>query len=233
MHHRSRELHVNPDPNKHTNALIHETSPYLLQHAHNPVNWMPWGDAAFEKARKENKPIFLSVGYSSCHWCHVMEYESFEHEDVAEVLNANFVSIKVDAGVRIIADFMADGRSLAGGWPMSVFMASDGRPFYGATYFPRAQFKELLGKVAAVWKDKNDAVLQDCARLTEALRDHLSSRQIPGQTTLDSGFIESTIDDLYGYFDKQRGGFSLAPKFPPNNGLSYLLYLRQRGRTRI
>ena len=119
-----------------------------------------------------------------------------------------------------------------GGWPMSCFLAPDGKPFYGATFFPRASFKELLGKVAAVWKDKREDVLKDCERLTQAVRDHLASRQVPSQNPLNSEFIEGSIDDLYENFDTQRGGFSLAPKFPPNNGLPYMLYLRQRDGTK-
>src|SRR5437868_3700769 len=142
------------------NRLIHESSPYLLQHAHNPVDWYPWGEEAFEKAKKEDKPIFLSVGYSSCHWCHVMERESFENEKVAEILNKHFISIKVDREERPDVDeiYMSAVQLVTqhGGWPMSVFMTADGRPFFGGTYFPpddnfgRMGFKTLLDNIQRV-----------------------------------------------------------------------------------
>src|SRR5579862_1785260 len=145
------------DGHRHTNALAKETSPYLLQHAHNPVNWYAWGNEAFEKARKEEKPIFLSVGYSSCHWCHVMERESFEKEDVAEILNKYFVSIKVDREERPDVDeiymTVVQIYSKSGGWPMTVFMTPECKPFFGGTYFPpedrfgRIGFKRLLKSV--------------------------------------------------------------------------------------
>jgi len=222
---------------KHTNALAKETSPYLLQHAHNPVNWYPWGEEAFEKAKKEDKPIFLSVGYSSCHWCHVMERESFENEEVAEVLNKNFISIKVDREERPDVDeiYMAAVQLMSqhGGWPMTVFMAADGRPFFGGTYFPpdnrygRMGFKTLLENVHQVWKSERTDVLKDADRLSDAVREHLAERKIPASLPLDRKLLETTIADLYENFDATQGGFGTRPKFPPNNGLPLLLYLKE------
>ena len=146
-----------PEP-KHTNALAHEKSPYLLQHAHNPVNWMPWGEAAFEKARNENKPIFLSVGYSTCHWCHVMEHESFENEETAKVLNEHFVSVKVDREERPDVDLTymtyVQASSGHGGWPMSVFLTPELKPFFGGTYFPPEDKYGRIGLQVAPRRDR-------------------------------------------------------------------------------
>src|SRR5262249_37059450 len=137
--------------------LAGSTSPYLLQHAHNPVDWYPWGDEALQRAKRENKPIFLSVGYSACHWCHVMEREDFENKDIAQVLNEKFINIKVDseedpcidAQYLLAVQLMTDG----GGWPMSVWLTPDLKPFFGGTYFPPTDFKPLLEKIAALWRD--------------------------------------------------------------------------------
>ncbi len=175
----SEDPTVSPDNKnpKHTNALAKETSPYLLQHAHNPVNWYPWGEEAFAKAKKENKPIFLSVGYSACHWCHVMERESFENDSVAAILNEHFVAIKVDREERPDVDeiYMTCVQIVSGrgGWPMSVFLTSEGKPFYGGTYYPpedfggRKGFKSLLKNVEEVWKDKHDDLLKDADNMSE------------------------------------------------------------------
>jgi uncharacterized protein YyaL (SSP411 family) len=224
-------------PHKHTNALSKETSPYLLQHAHNPVNWYPWGEEAFEKAKKEDKPVFLSVGYSSCHWCHVMERESFENESVAEILNKHFISIKVDREERPDVDeiYMSAVQLMTqhGGWPMTIFMAPDGRPFFGGTYFPpedkfgRMGFKSLLKSVEQVWKENRADLMKDADSLSEAVREHLSERKVPASLPLDRKLLETTISDLHEQFDAINGGFGSRPKFPPNNGLPLLLYLKQ------
>ncbi len=229
--------HDKKDP-KHTNALAKETSPYLLQHAHNPVNWYPWGEEAFALAKKENKPIFLSVGYSSCHWCHVMERESFENETVAAIINEHFVAIKVDREERPDVDeiYMTCVQIVSGrgGWPMSVFLTPEGKPFYGGTYYPpedygpRKGFKSLLNNVHDVWIKQNADLLKDAERMSDAVREQLASRKIAGQSTLDKDFLEATLGDIHDTFDPKRGGFSRAPKFPPNNGLPYLLYMKQR-----
>ncbi|MCH7679397.1 thioredoxin domain-containing protein, partial [candidate division KSB1 bacterium] len=153
------------------NRLVFEKSPYLLQHAANPVNWYPWGEEAFETARKEDKPIFLSIGYSTCHWCHVMERESFEVEEVAVLMNADFVAIKVDREERPDLDeiYMTAVQMMTGGgggWPMSTFLTPEGKPFFGGTYFPRQQFSELLRRVHEVWSDPDlhQSVLEEADR---------------------------------------------------------------------
>jgi uncharacterized protein YyaL (SSP411 family) len=229
--------HAASTEHKHTNELIHETSPYLLQHAHNPVNWYPWGEKAFAKARSEGKPIFLSVGYSSCHWCHVMERESFENEDVARVLNQDFISVKVDREERPDVDeiYMTVVQLITkqGGWPMSVFMTADGRPFFGGTYFPpedrygRMGFVSLLNKVSDVWKTQNDKVVHDAERISDAVRDSLANKSIPSDGPLDDNLLTDAVQQLHENFDAQRGGFGNQPKFPPNNGLPLLLQLRE------
>ena len=226
---------------KFTNALSRETSPYLLQHAHNPVNWYPWGDEAFEKARKEDKPIFLSVGYSSCHWCHVMERESFENDSVAAILNKSFIAIKVDREERPDVDeiYMTAVQLVTqrGGWPMSIFMAPDGRPFFGGTYFPpedmqgRMGFKTLLTNVADVWREKRADVLKDAENLSDAVRQHLSERSVKAQGPMDRKLVDGCVDELFGSFDSKLGGFGHRPKFPPNNGLPLLINLQARTKT--
>jgi uncharacterized protein YyaL (SSP411 family) len=225
-------------PPKHTNALARETSPYLLQHAHNPVNWYPWGREAFELAKKEDKPVFLSVGYSACHWCHVMEHESFENDDVAALLNDNFVAIKVDREERPDVDdiYMTAVQLLTrrGGWPMSVFLTPDGKPFFGGTYFPRedrfgrAGFKTVLRSIAENWKAKRAEVLDDAAELTKAVRAALTERRIEPRGKLDDALLDDAVAGLHADFDPIQGGFSDAPKFPPNSVLPLLLKLQTR-----
>jgi uncharacterized protein len=222
-------------PHKFTNALAKETSPYLLQHAHNPVNWFPWGPEAFAKAKAEDKPVFLSVGYSSCHWCHVMERESFENEAVAALVNANFVAIKVDREERPDIDeiYMTAVQLVTqrGGWPMTVFLTPDAQPFFAGTYFPpedymgRMGFKSLLQRVALVWKNQRADVLRDAERLSDGVREQMSNRRIIADGPLDRSLLENCIDRLNENFDPVQGGFSDRPKFPPNNGLPLLLYM--------
>src|SRR5438309_923064 len=157
------------------NRLAKETSPYLLLHAHNPVDWYPWGPEAFAKAKAENRPIFLSVGYSSCYWCHVMERESFMDPEIAKAINAGFVAIKVDREERPDVDqvYMTAVQAFnggGGGWPMSVFMTPDGRPFFGGTYYPPAEFAELLKAVGDAWRDQRAAIEKDADNLSEVVR---------------------------------------------------------------
>src|SRR6187402_3525233 len=178
----SSDTFAEPKPVRpeHTNRLAQEKSPYLLQHAHNPVDWYPWGEDAFARARRENKPIFLSVGYSTCHWCHVMEHESFESSAVAEVLNQSFISIKVDREERPDVDRVymtfVQATTGSGGWPMSVWLTPDLQPFYGGTYFPptsrwqRPGFVDVLTEIARVWNTERDKVLQSAASIVERLR---------------------------------------------------------------
>jgi len=161
------------------NHLISEKSPYLQQHAHNPVDWYPWGDEAFEKARAENKPIFLSIGYSTCHWCHVMERESFENDDIAAVLNRSFVPVKVDREERPDVDHIymtyVQAATGSGGWPMSVFMTPDRIPFFGGTYFApdsrygQPAFGTILERIAATWRDKHGEIVQSSAEVIAQL----------------------------------------------------------------
>jgi len=166
-----------------TNRLIHEKSPYLLQHAHNPVDWYPWGAAAFEKARREQKPIFLSVGYSTCHWCHVMERESFSDPAIAEIMNRHFVSIKVDREERPDVDQVymtfVQATTGSGGWPMSVFLTPDRQPFYGGTYFPPDALRGLLSRVTELWASDREKILASAGQLTQALRDYTAVKPGP------------------------------------------------------
>ncbi|MHC4557367.1 MAG: thioredoxin domain-containing protein [Planctomycetota bacterium] len=215
---------------KHTNKLIKETSPYLLQHAHNPVDWYPWGTKAFERAQKEDKPIFLSIGYSTCHWCHVMERESFENEQIAKIMNENFVSIKIDREHRPDVDqiymnavVMMTG---SGGWPLSVFLTPDGKPFYGGTYFPpkdaygRPGFERVLLSIAGSWKNKRQELINSADKLSEFLK----SRSTPTEKKeLSPEVLKKAADHFRDTFDAVNGGFGIAPKFPQPTNLSMLL----------
>src|SRR5919201_5084455 len=175
---------------EHTNRLAHEKSPYLLQHAHNPVDWYPWGEEAFAKARRENKPIFLSIGYSTCHWCHVMAHESFEHEDTAAIMNREFVNIKVDREERPDVDrvYMTFIQATTGhgGWPMSVWLTPDRKPFVGGTYFPpedrygQPGFPKVLERIAHAWKTNRDKISEQGAKILEALRESQAAQSAAG-----------------------------------------------------
>lgn len=162
---------------KHENRLANETSPYLLQHAHNPVDWFPWGEEAFERAQNEDKPIFLSIGYSTCHWCHVMERESFEDEEVARLMNEVFVSIKVDREERPDVDhiYMTVTQAMtgSGGWPMTVMLTPDRKPFFAGTYFPKATLVNLVRQVRDRWQDKRAELIGESDRIAEGLRQYL------------------------------------------------------------
>ncbi len=213
------------------NLLIHEKSPYLLQHAQNPVNWYPWGEAAFAKARAEDKPIFLSVGYSTCHWCHVMEHESFEQESVAAILNRYFVSVKVDREERPDVDriYMAyvQAATGSGGWPMSVWLTPDLHPFVGGTYFPpdnrygRPGFGAVCERIAQAWREERGRIGESSARVLEQMR-AASSIELetggPQPAALDAAF-----DYFRRTFDAQSGGFGAAPKFPRPVIFNFLL----------
>jgi uncharacterized protein len=213
------------------NALAGEKSPYLRQHAHNPVNWLPWGEAAFEKARAEDKPIFLSIGYSTCHWCHVMAHESFENEAVAEVLNRDFVPIKVDREERPDVDriymLFVQASTGSGGWPMSVWLTPDLKPFFGGTYFPpdsrygRPGFRDLLLNLARVWKQERDKVESSSLNVVDQLRDISASAK--ARIDPDRQLFESAFWQLRRTFDTRWGGFGAAPKFPRPVVFNYLL----------
>ena len=220
-----------PSP-AHTNRLARETSPYLLQHAHNPVDWYPWGEEALNRARDENKPIFLSIGYSACHWCHVMERESFEDPEVAQILNANFVAIKVDREEHPDLDqiYMSAVQLMtgSGGWPLNVFLTPDLMPFYGGTYLPpedrygRPGFRRLLEHIAKLWREDPDDVLRDAEQLTRAIRDGAESRAAPSGV-LDVTVLARAVEELEQDFDLAWGGFGQAPKFPPSGAIAVLL----------
>src|SRR5262245_37633987 len=205
-----------------TNRLTEEKSPYLLQHAHNPVDWYAWGEAAFEKARREDKPIFLSIGYSTCHWCHVMERESFENDEVAALLNREFVSIKVDREERPDVDRVymtfVQASTGAGGWPMSVWLTPDLQPFYGGTYYPptsrwgRPGFVDILNEIARVWKAEREKVERSAEALTAQLRAVESAS--PVWTVPGPDALTRTVEQFRRSFDARYGGFGGAPKFP-------------------
>ncbi len=215
---------------KYTNRLIEEHSPYLLQHAHNPVDWLPWSKEAFEQAQKEDKPIFLSIGYSTCHWCHVMERESFEDQQIAKIMNEYFVCIKVDREQRPDVDeiymnavVMMTG---SGGWPLSVFLTPDGKPFYGGTYFPprdaygRPGFERVLLSVAEAWKHKRQELLASATKMSELLQNPAS---LTGNSSLTSETLNKAFVSFRNIFDAVNGGFGAAPKFPQPANLSMLL----------
>jgi len=225
-------------PAKHTNRLAHETSPYLLQHAHNPVDWYPWGAEALEKARAEDKPIFLSIGYSACHWCHVMERESFESEEIAAVLNKHFVSIKVDREERPDLDeiYMAAVQAMtgSGGWPMTVFLTPELQPFYGGTYFPpdnrfgRPGFKTLLERLAEAWDTRRDEVMDSATKLSMHITDILTAT-IGQSGSVTGDLIANAVRELEKSYDADDAGFGMAPKFP--SAPSIQLLLREHART--
>ncbi|HEV3120698.1 MAG TPA: thioredoxin domain-containing protein, partial [Isosphaeraceae bacterium] len=231
-----------------TNRLAKETSPYLLLHAHNPVDWYPWGPEAFAKAKAEGKPIFLSVGYSSCYWCHVMERESFSDQAIAKVLNERFVCVKVDKEERPDVDQVYMTALLAlgqgGGWPMSMFLTPDGRPFFGGTYFPprdhegREGFASLLGRVVEAWRDQRDALDKDAGRLAAATRRILERSAALRKVPLTREITADGQAALAEHFDPEYGGFgydaqnSHKPKFPEASNLLFLLERSARaGRT--
>ncbi len=224
------------DANRRANRLIHETSPYLLQHAHNPVDWYPWGEEALARAKAENRPILLSIGYSACHWCHVMERESFEDEEIAEVMNRDFVNVKVDREERPDLDeiYMAATVTLnhgQGGWPMTVFLTPDQQPFFAGTYFPptdrygRPGFATVLLRIAELWKAQGDNLRRQAAELTEHLKRKVQPLPL---TTVGEAEIRAAVAQLAEAFDKTHGGFGPAPKFPPSAALSLLLRHHRR-----
>ena len=219
------------DNPKHTNRLINETSPYLLQHAHNPVDWYPWGEEALAQSKQQDKPILLSIGYAACHWCHVMEHESFENEQIAAIMNEHYINIKVDREERPDLDeiYMNAVQMLTGqgGWPMTMFLTPDLKPFYGGTYFPpdsrygRPGFPQVLRGVAEAYRERRDAVDQQADQVITNLN-QLSAMEGDGrQLTVD--MLDRAYQDYLSRFDHHDGGFGSAPKFPPSMGLSLLL----------
>jgi len=217
---------------KHTNALIHETSPYLLQHAHNPVDWHPWGVEALAKARAESKPILLSIGYSACHWCHVMEHESFENEDIARLMNENFVNIKVDREERPDLDqiYMAAVQMMTGqgGWPMTMFLTPEGVPFYGGTYFPPTDrynmpgFPRILFSVAEAYRSQPEQVANTVTSMLGELRRIGMAEE--SRELLTTEVLDSAYRRIAKNYDRTHGGFGGAPKFPPSMTLEFFLH---------
>ncbi|MCL5746486.1 MAG: DUF255 domain-containing protein, partial [Acidobacteria bacterium] len=215
------------------NRLIHEKSPYLQQHAHNPVDWYPWGPEAFEKARGEDKPIFLSIGYSTCHWCHVMERESFENERIAGLLNRHFVPIKVDREERPDLDRIymtfVQATTGGGGWPMSVWLTPDRKPFLGGTYFPpedrygRSGFATLLERIAEAWRTSRGQILESGDDVVEQLRAYAEAAPARAAAGVDSAVLDSGFSAFRRGFDSRHGGFGGAPKFPRPAAFNFLL----------
>ncbi|HMO95335.1 MAG TPA: DUF255 domain-containing protein [Tepidiformaceae bacterium] len=214
------------------NRLANETSPYLLQHAENPVDWNPWGDEAFEKARREDKPVLLSVGYSSCHWCHVMAHESFENEATAALMNDWFVNVKVDREERPDVDsvYMTAVQALSGsgGWPMTVFMTPEGEPFYAGTYFPpedghgRPGFPRLLQFLHEKWTEERTQVVESAQSLTEHIRKATQRVAGPGDGVAKET-VNRAVELMAENYDTTWGGFGMAPKFPSPSNLEFLL----------
>jgi hypothetical protein len=219
------------------NHLLSETSPYLLQHADNPVDWYPWSAEAFEKAHHEEKPIFLSIGYAACHWCHVMAHESFEDLAVADLMNTHFVNIKVDREERPDLDSIYMNFVVAitsqGGWPMSVFLTPEGKPFYGGTYFPPERrynmpaFREVLQAIARLWRDDRDRLLQSSQDLTRSILPKPSDNA--GEVVLSPKLLEQAVHRLADAYDWQNGGWGAAPKFPQPMAIEFLLRQASRG----
>lgn len=222
--------------NKHTNSLINETSPYLLQHAHNPVNWYPWGEEALNKARQEDKPILVSIGYAACHWCHVMERESFENESTARVMNEHFINIKIDREERPDLDHIymdaVQAMTGSGGWPLNIFLTPETKPFYGGTYFPpvrafnRASWKEVLMGVAEAFKEKRDEIENQANNLTNHLvQSNSFGLHFPGEadTVFSMAKAATITENCMKAADKEWGGFGRAPKFPQSFTIRYLL----------
>ncbi|PRY04962.1 hypothetical protein CLV24_13240 [Pontibacter ummariensis] len=222
--------------NKHTNRLIQESSPYLLQHAHNPVDWYPWGEEALQKAKQEDKPIIVSIGYAACHWCHVMEHQSFEHEAIAAVMNEHFVCIKVDREERPDVDAVymdaLHAMGLQGGWPLNVFLTPEAKPFYGGTYFQPQQWVSLLKNIAEAYQKNREKLDQSAEQFVQ----HLNRSELDKYGLGQRNFLVREDDfKLMGYnfstrFDKKLGGMGQAPKFPmPTNYLFLLRYYSQTG----
>jgi uncharacterized protein YyaL (SSP411 family) len=206
------------------NRLKDATSPYLLQHQDNPVDWWPWGEEAFAEARRRDVPVLLSVGYAACHWCHVMAHQSFEHDETARLMNELTVPIKVDREERpdVDAVYMEATQAMTGqgGWPMTVFCTPDGTPFYCGTYIPREQFQRVVTAISTAWKDKRDAVLRQGAAVVDAIG---GGTRLPAGTPITAEVLDAGARSLHETFDAARGGFGGAPKFPPSMALEFLL----------
>jgi uncharacterized protein YyaL (SSP411 family) len=227
-----RTEHLNKDGSAvFVNDLIFEESPYLLQHAHNPVNWMAWSPQAFALAKKQNKPIFLSIGYATCHWCHVMEHESFENKEIAQFINQHFIAIKVDRERRTAIDayYMTGVQMMTGhgGWPMSNFITPEGKPFFGGTYYNPSQFTTLLKRVDEVWKTQEADLRKQAIQMDAAITKHLSKSEKARE--INDDIYAKANSQLLSMHDELQGGFSSAPKFPQE---PWLLYLLEQNKTK-
>ena len=226
---RTHHLRPNGTP-KFINRLIFEASPYLLQHAHNPVNWYAWGPEALEAAKAEGKTILLSIGYSTCYWCHVMEEESYENERVAEVLNRDFIAIKVDREERPDLDKIHMDAVVAirghGGWPLNVFLTPNLEPFWGGSYFQKEQFLDILGQIRTAWEKEPEKIVQSGSQLSQYLE--TQNQLLKGVEVLDEMVLKAAYDSLASSFDDEFGGFGWAPKFPPSMRLQLLLRIARR-----
>src|SRR5581483_1902631 len=221
-----------------TNRLAREKSPYLLQHADNPVDWFPWGEEAFAKARAENKPIFLSIGYSTCHWCHVMAHESFESEETAALMNREFVNVKVDREERPDVDrvYMTFVQATTGhgGWPMSVWLTPNLQPFVGGTYFPpedrhgHPAFRKVIAGIANAWKQNREQIVEQGERIIEVLRE--SQNAAPDSRKIDNDVLDKAFEQFSRTFDAHEGGFGSAPKFPRPATFNFLTRYYARAR---
>jgi hypothetical protein len=217
------------------NRLINETSPYLLQHAHNPVDWYAWGEEALERAKREDRPILLSIGYSACHWCHVMEHESFENPSIAQLMNSNFVNIKVDREERPDIDqiYMNAVQMMtgSGGWPLTVFLLPNGQPFFGGTYFPpddaygRPGFRRVLETMSQVYRSQRNDVVNNAQQVSQQLQQ--KAFKDAGEN-LDIAVLNAAADVLASAFDPRHGGSGRAPKFPPAMSIDFLLRYQHR-----
>ena len=222
----------------HTNRLAEEKSPYLLQHAHNPVDWYAWGEPAFARARAEDKPIFLSIGYSTCHWCHVMERESFENDEIAALLNRDYVAIKVDREERPDVDRIymtfVQATSGSGGWPMSVWLTPDLQPFFGGTYFPPENrwghpgFGSILSQIASAWKADREKIVESARAVVEQLKQHVAVEPAHGGVIFDAATLDTGFAIFRRSFDARLGGFGGAPKFPRPSVFNFLLRYHAR-----
>src|SRR5471032_1432657 len=223
---------------EHKNKLSREKSPYLLQHAHNPVDWLPWGEEAFAQARRENKPIFLSIGYSTCHWCHVMAHESFESAEVAAIMNREFVNIKVDREERPDVDRVymtfVQATTGSGGWPMSVWLTPELKPFVGGTYFPpedrsgQPAFSKVLERIALAWKQDHQKIAEQGTQIIAALAQAESSGERT-TTQLSAATLEAAYQQIARSYDAHDGGFGVSPKFPRPVTLNFLARIHACG----
>ena len=220
-----------------TNRLAGETSPYLLQHAHNPVDWYPWGQEAFDRARREDKPVLLSIGYAACHWCHVMEEESFEDADTAALMNDRFVSIKVDREERPDVDSIymdaVQAMTGGGGWPLTAFLTPEGEPFYAGTYFPNEDrhglpaFRKILASISDAWDHRRDEAITQGQRVVNAIG--RAGTMSASRDPLSDDVLRRAFDALRRSFDHRWGGFGGAPKFPQPMTLEFMLRCQLRG----